>query len=94
MLLHFIRSSSKDKSVSQKHGKDCYSTFVPMENELEAHVAESCKMVSTAYGLFKHKAAEQVRWSCACIYIQPSVLCYFVIEEKEKKRSGNNVLKL
>lgn len=54
------------------HGKDGYLDYVPTENELEAHVAESCKMVSTSYGLFKHKAAEQVRWfkdSSITIYV-------------------------
>ncbi|KAH7520570.1 protein root UVB sensitive 6 [Ziziphus jujuba] len=59
VLLHFINSSSKGKSASQKHGNDGYLNSVPTENELDSHVAESCQMVSTSYGLFKHKAAEQ-----------------------------------
>lgn len=86
VLLHFIHSSSKGKSVSLNNGKDDYSNFMPTENELEAHVAESCKMVSTAYGIFKRKAAEQVRWSCTFIYIQPYAVCYLVIDSYEMKK--------
>ncbi|KAJ0009685.1 hypothetical protein Pint_33991 [Pistacia integerrima] len=32
---------------------------MPTTADLEARIAESCKTVSSAYGLFKSKAAEQ-----------------------------------
>lgn len=60
MLLHFIRSSNENQSFSRKHQEDVYLKSMPSTNDLEAHVAESCKMVSTSYALFKSKAAEQV----------------------------------
>lgn len=93
MLLHFVHSSSKGKSVSQNHGKNGYPNFVPTENELEAYVADSCKMVSTAYGIFKHKAAEQVRRSCAFIYIYTTLWCVlfdncFLKKKKKKRKEG------
>lgn len=59
MLLHFM-NQSKDgtsKSVVQSD-----PGFAPMEYELESRIAESCEMVSTSYGIFKSRAAEQVTW--------------------------------
>ncbi|EXB80409.1 hypothetical protein L484_010979 [Morus notabilis] len=52
VLLHFIHSS-------QKHMKDGNSYSMPKVGDLEDQIAESCKIVSSSYGLFKHKAAEQ-----------------------------------
>lgn len=59
VLLHFIRSSTGNQSFSRKHLEDDDSKLMPSTNDLEARIAESCKMVSTSYGLFKSKAAEQ-----------------------------------
>ncbi|CAA7027492.1 unnamed protein product [Microthlaspi erraticum] len=33
--------------------------FAPVVHELESQFAESCEMVSTSYGVFKSRAAEQ-----------------------------------
>ncbi|KAL5555069.1 hypothetical protein UlMin_037305 [Ulmus minor] len=60
VLLHFIHSTYEGRTLSQKERKDGDSINVPA-SELEAHISESCKIVSTSFGIFKHKAAEQ-RW--------------------------------
>ncbi|XP_010252307.1 PREDICTED: protein root UVB sensitive 6 [Nelumbo nucifera] len=68
VLLHFIRSSNERRSSLRSHGESdslvsslssstCHS--MPKNIDLEAYIAESCKMVSTSFGLFKRKAAEQ-----------------------------------
>ncbi|KAF8412032.1 hypothetical protein HHK36_004592 [Tetracentron sinense] len=68
VLLHFIRSSNEyQSSLRKQRGSDSsdfigsLSSYHPLSTtiDLEAHIAESCKMVSTSYGLFKRKAAEQ-----------------------------------
>ncbi|PON82156.1 Root UVB sensitive family [Trema orientale] len=59
VLSYFINSSSGGRLTSQKQRKDGNLNTVPTPVDLEAHIAESCKIVSTSYGLFKHKAAEQ-----------------------------------
>lgn len=51
MLLHFLHSS---------YMKDGNSHSMPGAGDLETQIAESCKIVSSSYGLFKCKAAEQV----------------------------------
>lgn len=40
--------------------KDGNSYSMPKVGDVEDQIAESCKIVSSSYGLFKHKAAEQV----------------------------------
>lgn len=60
MLLHFIRSSTKNQSSSVKHLENDRLNYIPTTSDLEAHIAESCKAVSTLYGVFKSKASEQV----------------------------------
>ncbi|XP_059447617.1 protein root UVB sensitive 6 [Corylus avellana] len=57
VLLHFMQSSNENRSSSQKQGEYDHPDIVA--TDLEARIAESCKMVSTSYGIFKSKAAEQ-----------------------------------
>ncbi|OVA15487.1 Vitamin B6 photo-protection and homoeostasis [Macleaya cordata] len=67
VLLHFIRSSNENQSSGNHGGSDSskflgyFSTHQPLPTnvDLEAHIAESCKVVSASYGIFKRKAAEQ-----------------------------------
>ncbi|XVF26384.1 hypothetical protein REPUB_Repub14bG0011200 [Reevesia pubescens] len=60
VLLHFIHSSNNSQSSfrnqQQEHGR---SNLMPTTTDFEPHIADSCKLVSTSYGLFKNKAAEQ-----------------------------------
>lgn len=60
MLLHFIVSSNGSESFPTKQQDYDSTHLMPSTADLAAHIAESCKMVSTSYGLFKSKAAEQV----------------------------------
>lgn len=59
MLLHFIVSSNGSESFPTKQQDYDSTHLMPSTADLAAHIAESCKMVSTSYGLFKSKAAEQ-----------------------------------
>lgn len=59
MLLHFM-NQSKDGNPRSVEQLD--PAFAPTEYELESRIAESCEMVSTSYGVFKSRAAEQVTW--------------------------------
>ncbi|XP_010442453.1 PREDICTED: protein root UVB sensitive 6 isoform X1 [Camelina sativa] len=56
VLLHFM-NQSKDGIPKLMEQSD--PAFAPMEYELESRIAESCEMVSTSYGIFKSRAAEQ-----------------------------------
>ncbi|KAL0012987.1 hypothetical protein SO802_000056 [Lithocarpus litseifolius] len=61
VLLHFVQSSNDSRSSAQKQRDyNNYSDIVLTTTDLEAHISESCKMVSKSYGIFKSKAAEQV----------------------------------
>jgi hypothetical protein len=60
VLLHFMQSSNESRSSAQKQREYDYPDIVSTATDLEARIAESCKMVSTSYGIFKSKAAEQV----------------------------------
>ena len=72
MLLHFVQSSNESQSSSQKQREyNNYSDIVLTTTDLEAHMSESCKMVSKSYGIFKSKAAEQVGGN------QPSFFFFF-----------------
>lgn len=58
ILLHAIRSSLKQQATTS--GKDHESlNSIAMPVDIQGLVAESCMMVSTAYGIFKYKAAEK-----------------------------------
>ncbi|XP_050210535.1 protein root UVB sensitive 6 [Mercurialis annua] len=59
VLLHFINSSNRRPYSSSKQQKNENSNYLLSANYLEAHIAESCKMVSSLYGSFKSKTAEQ-----------------------------------
>ncbi|KAK9678010.1 hypothetical protein RND81_11G181700 [Saponaria officinalis] len=59
VLLHSIRSSLKKHAGSENHNKYVNLDTVPTFSDIEGVVAESCKTVSSTYGLFKYKATEQ-----------------------------------
>ncbi|XP_062177546.1 protein root UVB sensitive 6 [Alnus glutinosa] len=59
VLLHFMQSSNESRSSARKQREYDYPDIVSTATDLEARIAESCKMVSTSYGIFKSKAAEQ-----------------------------------
>ncbi|XP_022724337.1 protein root UVB sensitive 6-like [Durio zibethinus] len=59
VLLHFIRSSNNSQSSSRSQQEHGHSNLMPTTADFEPHIADSCKMVSTSFGLFKNKAAEQ-----------------------------------
>ncbi|XP_031265422.1 protein root UVB sensitive 6-like, partial [Pistacia vera] len=59
VLLHFIQSANNSRSSSWKEQEHDHSKLMPTTANLEARIAESCKTVSSAYGLFKSKVAEQ-----------------------------------
>ncbi|XAR49294.1 hypothetical protein NMG60_11032450 [Bertholletia excelsa] len=59
VLLHIIRSSNQTQSLPRQHKENNHRVSVPSITELESHIAESCKIVSTLYGPFKMKATEQ-----------------------------------
>ncbi|CAH8364143.1 unnamed protein product [Eruca vesicaria subsp. sativa] len=56
VLLHFMNQSKDGTSKSMEQPDPA---FAPVEYELESRIAESCDMVSTSYGIFKIRAAEQ-----------------------------------
>lgn len=70
MLLSFLNSASESKVSSGKRRKDLNSNVMHTVPDLEACIADSCKIVANSYGLFKNKANEQVNG--ASLYI-----CYF-----------------
>ncbi|KAF6139609.1 hypothetical protein GIB67_033613 [Kingdonia uniflora] len=66
VLLYFIRSSSGNLSSLSNHGRSESSESLssahnplPSTADIEAHIADSCKIVSKSYDVFKRKAAEQ-----------------------------------
>jgi len=67
VLLHFIQSTNANKA-SKKHTKpssmemiDSSSNQVmPTNADFLDYISESCKVVSSSYGVFKKKAADQV----------------------------------
>jgi hypothetical protein len=71
VLLHFINASharrlklkqkQKQKQANPDRSEHLYSRNV----DFLAHIAESCKIVSSSYGTFKKKAREQVKTPCA-----------------------------
>uniref|UniRef100_A0A2P2LVI1 Protein root UVB sensitive 6-like n=1 Tax=Rhizophora mucronata TaxID=61149 RepID=A0A2P2LVI1_RHIMU len=60
LLLRYIHLSSNGGSLTSKQHEQGHSNYVLSMGDLETRIAESCKMVSTLYGSFKIKAAEQV----------------------------------
>ncbi|KMT07872.1 hypothetical protein BVRB_6g145690 [Beta vulgaris subsp. vulgaris] len=59
VLLHSIQSSLKKQTASGKGYEHDSLDSLAMPVDIESLVADSCKMVSSTYGLFKYKTAEQ-----------------------------------
>ena len=82
MLLHFVQSSNESQSSSQKQREyNNYSDIVLTTTDLEAHMSESCKMVSKSYGIFKSKAAEQVGGNQLSFYFFLFLFLFFSLGE-------------
>uniref|UniRef100_R7W723 Protein root UVB sensitive 6 n=1 Tax=Aegilops tauschii TaxID=37682 RepID=R7W723_AEGTA len=58
VLLHFINVSHERKRMSSNRS-DHYGNPHPRNMDFLAHIAESCKIVSSSYGTFRKKAKEQ-----------------------------------
>ncbi|KAG8054440.1 hypothetical protein GUJ93_ZPchr0001g29974 [Zizania palustris] len=58
VLLHFINASHARKHMNSNRS-DKYGNLLPLNMDFMAHIAESCKIVSSSYGTFKKKAREQ-----------------------------------
>lgn len=63
VLLHSLRSSVKKQASLGKNEEIDTSNFTGTSTDIEAQVAESCKVVSATYGLFKDKAAQEVTFN-------------------------------
>ncbi|XP_061357269.1 protein root UVB sensitive 6 [Gastrolobium bilobum] len=59
VLLSFIKSSNESKDSSWKQREDLSSTVMHTVADMEARIADSCKIVADSYGLFRNKANEQ-----------------------------------
>ncbi|KAJ6928241.1 protein root UVB sensitive 6 [Populus alba x Populus x berolinensis] len=70
VLMHFIHSSNNNCSSPSKQQEYGHSNFILSAADLESHIAESCKMVSTLYAPFKSKAAEQ-GWRMSESHLNP-----------------------
>ena len=58
VLLHFINASHARKRMNSSRS-DHHGNLHPRNMDFLAHIAESCKIVSSSYGTFKKKAREQ-----------------------------------
>ncbi|CAI0376793.1 unnamed protein product [Linum tenue] len=72
VLLHSVHSAQDSRrSSSQKvHDQDKTLSYILSNADLGDRIAESCKMVSTLYGPFKSKAAEQ-GWRMSDLLLNP-----------------------
>ena len=68
VLLHIIRSSNGNRFPRRENETDP-SVLLPSSTNLEAHIADSYKMVSALYAPFKSKAKEQVGESTCMLLI-------------------------
>ncbi|MED6208814.1 Protein root UVB sensitive 6 [Stylosanthes scabra] len=59
VLLNFINSSNESNVSSQRHGENVNSNTMHRVSDLASCIADSCKIVTNTYGLFKNKANEQ-----------------------------------
>lgn len=80
MLLSFLKSSNESKVSSWKQREDIHSNVMLTVADLEACIADSCKIVANSYGIFKNKANEQVngaristRWLCVISCLDCSI---------------------
>ena len=68
VLLHFINASHarrlKQKQRQANPDRSDYGSLYSRNMDFLAHIAESCKIVSSSYGTFKKKAREQVKTPC------------------------------
>lgn len=68
MLSSFITSLNKSKVSSWKQSEDLNLNVMLSVADLEACIADSCKVVSNAYWIFKNKVHEQVTEQDELIY--------------------------
>jgi hypothetical protein len=62
VLLHFINAShARRLKQKRKQANPDYGNLYSRNMDFLAHIAESCKIVSSSYGTFKKKAREQVK---------------------------------
>ncbi|CAI9765280.1 unnamed protein product [Fraxinus pennsylvanica] len=59
VLLHIIHTSNQNQCSSRRQQEHDLPMLLPTSSDIQAHVAESYKMVSALYGPFKNKAKEQ-----------------------------------
>ncbi|KAL1372856.1 hypothetical protein HN51_002924 [Arachis hypogaea] len=59
VLLNFINSSNESKVSSQNQRENINSNVMQRVSDLASCIADSCKIVTNTYGLFKNKANEQ-----------------------------------
>ena len=59
MLLNFVNSSNESKVSSQNQRENINSNVMQRVSDLASCIADSCKIVTNTYGLFKNKANEQ-----------------------------------
>ncbi|TQD77078.1 hypothetical protein C1H46_037405 [Malus baccata] len=91
VLLYFMQSSYNSQHMYQKEKKDGFLNFEPTAKDLEACIVESCKMVSTSYGIFKSKAKEQ-GWMMSEAHLNPgrALLIPVTIIQTEACKEGKN----
>ncbi|KAK4254490.1 hypothetical protein QN277_009868 [Acacia crassicarpa] len=70
LLLHFMNSVNGNKVSSGKQRDDLMLNVVHSVADLEAYIADSCKLVENSYGLFKRKAKEQ-GWTMSDSLLNP-----------------------
>ncbi|MED6131172.1 Protein root UVB sensitive 6 [Stylosanthes scabra] len=59
VLLNFVNSSNESNVSSQNQGENINSNTMHRVSDLASCIADSCKIVTNTYGLFKNKANEQ-----------------------------------
>jgi len=59
-VLFSLINSNESKASSVKESGDLNSNVAPTIADIEACMADTCKIVANSYGLFKNKAKEQV----------------------------------
>ncbi|KAK7292516.1 hypothetical protein RIF29_08298 [Crotalaria pallida] len=70
VLLSFLNSANESKVSSLKPGEDLNSNVMHKVSDIEARIADSCKIVANSYGLFKNKANEQ-GWTMSDSLLNP-----------------------
>jgi len=59
-VLFSLLNSNESKASSLKENGDLNSNMTHTITDIEACMADTCKIVTNSYGLFKNKAKEQV----------------------------------